>query len=211
MKKTKKFISKQICLPLGKFGSIKICVSGAAAGSCTIDAKVKAQAIGRAIAEEGAILVTGATTGIPFESARGAKEVGGLSVGMSPAATLQEHVNKYRLPTENFDFIIYTGTGYAGRNLLLTRSSDAVIIVCGRIGTLNEFTIAFEDKKIIGILVGSGGITNEIPRILNVAQRGTGHIIYDTDPKKLIKKVVAAVMKKYKHNGLKPTRKKGTF
>src|SRR3989344_5673093 len=186
MKKTKKFISKQICLPLGKFGSIKICVSGAAAGSCTIDAKVKAQAIGRAIADEGAILVTGATTGIPFESARGAKEVGGLSVGMSPAATLQEHVNKYRLPTENFDFIIYTGTGYAGRNLLLTRSSDAVIIVCG-------------------------GITNEIPRILNTAQRGTGGIIYDTDPKRLIKKVVAAVMKKYKHNGLKPTRKKGTF
>lgn len=207
----KKYIAKKICLPLGKFGSIKICVSGAAAGSCTIDAKDKADAVGQAIAAEGAILVTGATTGIPSIAAQGAKKAGGLSVGMSPASTLQEHVNKYRLPTDNFDFIIYTGSGYAGRNLLLTRSSDAVIIVCGRIGTLNEFTIAFEDKKIIGVLVGSGGITNELPRILNTAQRGTGGIIYDTDPKRLIKRVVAAVMKKYKKDGLKKVREKGTF
>ena len=50
--------------------------------------------------------------------------------------------------------IIYTGFNYSGRNLLLVRSSDAVIFGCGRMGTLNEFTITFEDKKPIGILQG---------------------------------------------------------
>ena len=207
----KKFINKRICLPLGQFGSYKICVSGAASGHCTIDAKSKAEDIGQAIAEQGAILLTGATTGIPDSAAKAAKANGGFSLGFSPAATVKEHVNKYRLPTENYDVIVYTGTGYAGRNLLLTRASDAVIIVCGRIGTLNEFTVAFEDHKIIGILVNSGGITNEIPRILNIAQRGTGHIIYDTDPKRLIKKVMQAVSVDYKKNGLKPVRKKGSY
>ena len=207
----KKYISKKICLPVGKFGAFKICVSGAAAGSCTIDAKDKAKEIGRAIAKEGAVLMTGATTGIPYFAAQGMKEIGGLSVGLSPAATVKEHVNKYRLPTENFDLIIYTGTGYAGRNLLLTRASDAVIIVCGRIGTLNEFTIAFEDKKIIGVLVGSGGITNELPDILNVSNRGTGHIIYDTSPDRLVKKIIAAITKSYKKDGLKPVRQRDIY
>ncbi len=207
----KKYITKRICLPLGKFGSFKICVSGAAAGNCTIDAKDKAIAIGRAIADAGAVLLTGATTGIPSEAAQGSKDAGGLSIGLSPAATLKEHVNKYRLPTDHLDLIIYTGAGYAGRNLLLTRSSDAVIIVCGRIGTLNEFTIAFEDKKIIGVLVGSGGITNELPRILHVAQRGTGNVIYDTNPKRLILRVIKKITEVYKKDGLKPTRKKGSF
>lgn len=206
-----KFFSKRICLPLGQFGSFKICVSGAAAGKCSEESREKAQAIGRAIAADGAILLTGATTGIPYEAAKGVKAGGGLSLGFSPAATLKEHVNKYRLPTDSFDVVVYTGTGYAGRNLLLTRASDAVIIVCGRIGTLNEFTVAFEDKKIIGILVGSGGITNEIPRILNIAKRGPGHIIYDTDPKRLIKKVLQAIKADYKKNGLKPVRKKGSY
>ena len=52
------------------------------------------------------------------------------------------------------DLIMYTGSGYSGRNLQLTRTSDAVIVGCGRIGTLNEFTIAFEDNKPIGVLEG---------------------------------------------------------
>ncbi|MBU6447376.1 hypothetical protein KGQ24_00855, partial [Patescibacteria group bacterium] len=97
--------------------------------------------------------------------------------------------------TSNMDIIIYTGFDYSGRNLLLTRSSDAVIEICGRVGTLNEFTIAFEDKKPVGVLLGTGGAVEEIPHILKVAKRGHKNVIYDTDPKRLIKKVLAAVRK----------------
>ena len=134
---------------------IRICVSGAAeTGHCGIDAYDIAKELGKEIIRQGGILTTGATTGFPYWSTMGAKEEKGFSIGLSPAASEREHVNVYRLPLEYLDLIIYTGFGYSGRNLLLTRSSDAVIVGCGRIGTINEFTVAYEDGKPIGILEG---------------------------------------------------------
>ena len=88
------------------------------------------------------------------------------------------------------DLIIYTGFGYSGRNLLLTRASDAVITVCGRIGTLNEFTNAFEDEKPQGVLLGSGGTTDMIPEIIKRAGRGHGKAVFNTDPAKLLDEVI---------------------
>ena len=160
---------------------------------CGPESFKKAYEIGKAIAESGAVLVNGATTGTPYEAARGAKKAGGTVIGLSPAATKKEHVNKYRLPLDYVDLVIYTGFGYAGRNLLLTRSSDAVIVACGRIGTLNEFTIAFEDKKPIGVLTDSGGVINDLDEILEHARRGQKNIIFDADPKRLVKKVLQLV------------------
>ncbi len=144
----------------------KFCVSGAAeTGHCAPDALEKTKELGRLIVKHNGILVTGATTGAPYWAAIGAKEAGGFVVGYSPAASEREHVNKYRLPLDYHDTVVYTGFGYSGRNLLLTRASDAVLITCGRIGTLNEFTIAFEDSKPIGVLTDTG-----IPKTLPVAR-----------------------------------------
>lgn len=78
----------------------------------------------------------------------------------------KEHIKTYRLPTDYFDVIVYTGFNCAGHNLLMTRASEGVIIICGRVGTLNEFTIAFEDRKPIGVLVGSGGIADLVKTII---------------------------------------------
>jgi hypothetical protein len=102
------------------------------------------------------------------------------------------------LPIDYHDLIIYTGFGYSGRNLLLTRSSDAVVTVYGRIGTLNEFTIAFEDKKPQGVLTGTGGTSDELEHILKIAHRGNGKAVFDPDPKTLIKKIVALIHKEEK-------------
>ena len=131
---------------------LKICVSGAAdTGHCAKDALEKAKEIGREIVRHNSVLVTGATHGAPYWAAIGAKEEGGFSIGLSPAASFAAHTKTYRLPTDYFDIIVYTGFEYSGRNLLLTRSSDAIVVVCGRMGTLNEFTIAFEEHKPIRI------------------------------------------------------------
>lgn len=168
----------------------KFVVSGAAETEyCAKDAHKKAEEIGREIVRQEGVLITGATTGMPFWSAKGAKEEGGISIGISPAASLISHIKTYHLPTDYFDFIMFTGFEYAGRNLLLTRMADAVIIVCGRIGTLNEFTIAFEDKKPIGILTETGGMADELSHILEKAHRGSGKVIYDSDPATLIKRL----------------------
>ncbi len=174
----------------------KICVSGAAeTAHCNEAAFEKTKELGREIIRHNGVLLTGATTGAPLWAAEGAKEEGGFSIGISPASSEIEHVRKYRLPTEFFDIIIYTGFGYSGRNLLLTRASDAVIIVCGRMGTLNEFTIAFEDNKPIGILTETGGTADMIEEIVKRAKRGPGKIVYDPDPKTLVEKVLKLVEK----------------
>jgi hypothetical protein len=114
-------------------------------------------------------------------------------IGLSPAASKIAHVKTYRLPTDYHDLIIYTGFNYAGRNLLLTRSADAIITVCGRIGTLNEFTIGFEDQKPMGVLEGSGGMADHIREIVENSHKGPGKVVYSNDPVELVKKVVALI------------------
>ena len=172
----------------------KICVSGAAeTGHCAVDALEKAQVLGQEIAKRGFILVTGATTGVPYWAAKGAKSAGGFVVGFSPAASKLAHVKTYRLPTDYHDVIIFTGFEYAGRNLILARSADAVITICGRIGTLNEFTIAFEDQKPIGILEGSGGMADMLRDIVSKSHRGPGKIAFDSDPKNLLEKLTQLI------------------
>jgi uncharacterized protein (TIGR00725 family) len=176
----------------------KICVSGAAETShCPENATKMAEKLGQEIVWQNGVVVTGATTGMPYWAAKGAKMAGGVSIGLSPAASEIAHIKSYRLPVDYFDLIIYTGFNYAGRNLLLTRASDAVVVTCGRMGTLNEFTIAFEDNKPIGILdlEGDDGTTDMIRDIVKTAKRGPGKIVYDSDPKKLIQKLIPLIDK----------------
>jgi uncharacterized protein (TIGR00725 family) len=177
----------------------KICVSGSAdTSTCTDDAVVKAEKIGGLIAKRNMILVTGATTGIPYWTAKGAKEAGGIVIGLSPAASKMAHINTYRLPTDYHDLIIYTGFEYSGRNLLLTRSADAIITICGRMGTLNEFTIGFEDQKPQGVLTGTGGVCDMLREIVEKARKGGGKVVFSSDPEELLEKVVALIEKEEK-------------
>lgn len=174
----------------------KICVSGAAhTEHCHEDVLEKSKELGREIVRQNGVVVTGATIGVPYWAAIGAKEEGGISIGFSPAASEIAHVKTYKLPTDYFDVIVYTGFEYAGRNLLLTRASDGVIIVCGRMGTFNEFTIAFEDNKPIGILTGTGGTADMIKEIVEKSHRGPGKIIYDSDPKNLVAELIELIRK----------------
>ena len=171
----------------------KIAVSGSASNNCAKGAFKKAYEVGRQIALHGCTLVTGATIGVPEWATRGAKSAGGISIGLSPAVSKQAHVHTYKLPTRYMDLIIYTGFDYSGRNMLMTRASDAVITICGRIGTLNEFTTAFEDRRVVGVLTGTGGIEEDIDHILTLAKRGRKRIVFDNDPKKLVEKVIKTI------------------
>ena len=175
---------------------LKFCISGAAeTGHCAPDALEKTKLLGSEVIRQGGVLVTGATTGAPYWAAIGAKDAGGFVIGVSPAASEREHVKKYRLPIDYHDVIIYTGFGYSGRNLMLTRASDAVLFTCGRMGTLNEFTVAFEDQKPIGVLTATGGMADELEGILKKAHRGPGKVVFDRDPRILVEKIVLLLKK----------------
>ncbi len=175
---------------------LKFCISGAAeTGHCGPNALEKAKELGREIVRQGGILVTGATTGFPLWSAMGAKDAGGISIGLSPAATEKEHLDVYRLPVDYMDLIIYTGFGYQMRDILLTRSTDAVFLGCGRIGTIHEFTVAFEDNKPIGVLEGDWETDEVIRNIWEKSNRPYTKMVFDSDPKKLVEKVIELINK----------------
>lgn len=172
----------------------KICISGAAeTGHCSMGTLQKAEELGREIAKQNIVLLTGATTGTPYWAAKGAKSAGGLVIGFSPASSEAAHVKTYRLPIDYHDDIVFTGFEYSGRNWILTRSADAVIIICGRIGTLNEYTAAFEDNKPIGVLETTGGTADYIRDILEKSYRGFRKTVFSPDPKELLKLVMQQV------------------
>lgn len=149
----------------------QICVSGAAKGESVEEGKFLAAELGIALAKAGHALMTGATVGLPNYAAEAYKKAGGtMSVGISPAASKIEHVMKYRLPTEAYDTIIYTGLHYVGRDALLITSCDAVVSLGGRLGTLHEFTIAMESDTPVGFLQGAGGISDQIKELMELAK-----------------------------------------
>ena len=179
----------------------EIVVSGAAEfNHCCKNIKKLAREVGKEIARQKCNLVTGATTGVPYFSALGCNEAGGFNIGFSPATSEAAHVKSYKLPLSPFDIMIYTGADYAGRNVIMTKSADGVIIICGRMGTLHEFATAFEIQKPIGVLEGSGGTADKIRIIATGPYRGVKKIIYERDPKKLVQKLIAEIKKQKKNN-----------
>lgn len=187
----------------------QICVSGAASGDTVKRSHQLAFDLGRAISEQGKTLLTGATVGLPHYAAMGVLSVPaerrGLSIGFSPASSFREHVATYRLPTKEFDYINFTGMEYVGRDVHLVRSCDAMITVGGRMGSLHELSTALESRKVCGVLLGSGGLADYTPVLLeNIEAPGSKDVIYDTDPERLVEKVIAALDKRYadfEHDG----------
>ena len=180
---------------------ITISVSGAAEiAHCGPSVIPIAKEIGREIARQGAQIITGATSGFPMYAAEGAKEAGGVSFGISPAASKKEHEEVYRLPLKAMDAVIYTGFGFPGRDLMLIRSSDAVVIGCGRIGTINEFAVAFEANMPLGVLVGEWQTDEVIHNIIDSSNRQNPNVIFEKDPKVMIEKLIAMVRKKEDSN-----------
>lgn len=168
-----------------------ICVSGAASGETVKADSDVARAAGAAIAKSGHVLTTGATVGLPYQAAMGASEAGGMSVGFSPAVSLREHLRKYRLPSNCYDFINFTGLHYVGRDLYLVQSSDAIITIGGRFGSLHEFTSALEAHKPCGVLTRSGGTADQIPKLVEALELPDDSlVIYDDDPDRLVKRII---------------------
>lgn len=175
-----------------------ICVSGAASGVTVSQDSLKARQLGEAIAKKGHILTTGATVGLPYYAAVGARAAGGMSIGFSPAVSLREHLRKYRLPSSCFDFINFTGMHYVGRDLYLVQSSDAIITIGGRFGSLHEFTSALEAHKPCAVLSGSGGTADEVPKLLKELEPpNKSLIIFDDDPAKIVDRIIAVLDDKY--------------
>lgn len=171
--------------------ALKIGVMGGATGVMSREHLDKAHQLGRAIAKSGSILITGACPGMPLAAACGAKQEGGTVVGISPGLSLEEHVGKYNSPTDFHDMLIFTGSGLMGREVVNIRSSDIVVIVGGRSGTLGELAIAYDEGRLIGVLTATGGISDMVRDILAACAKDTGsEVVYDAEPERLIEQLL---------------------
>lgn len=147
----------------------------------------KAGALGRAIAARDALLLTGATTGLPYIVGKSGREAGVFHIGVSPAASEREHVERYSLPLDACDTIIYTGFGLKGRNVVLVRSCDVALFTGGSWGTLNEFTIAHDEGRVMGCLTGTGGVADEAERLLQIFPgKANACVLHGDDPTHLL-------------------------
>lgn len=109
-----------------------------------------AEEIGREIAARGALLLTGGTNGVMEAVSRGAKQAGGLVVGILPGDTLD-------VANEYIDIPITTGLSFDYRSLILVHSSDALIMIAGGNGTLGELSAAYMNRKPVVVIEPSGG------------------------------------------------------
>ncbi|MDD4661840.1 MAG: hypothetical protein PHG24_00985 [Candidatus Pacebacteria bacterium] len=166
---------------------------------CTKGTREKAFELGKELAKNKCIVISGATDGIPFVVSCGNREAGGFNLGFSPAISKSEHVKSYKLPLDPYDVIVYTGEDYAGRDVVMTKASEAVIIISGETGTMHEFLTAFETGKVIGVLEGSGGIADGAKKFLEgIRKKPKASIFFSDNPKKLVKEIVLELKKKEK-------------
>lgn len=114
------------------------------AGECDAALEELAEAVGRGIARIGGVLVCGGMSGVMAAACRGAKEAGGVTVGILPGSE-RNQANQY------VDVPVATGMGEA-RNLIIIRTADVLVAVGGSYGTLSEIGFALKmGKRVIGI------------------------------------------------------------
>jgi hypothetical protein len=170
-------------------------VFGSAAGEVDETVVGLARAVGALIAEKGCITLTGGCKGYPYEAILGAKEAGGFTVGVSPATSREEHIKRYNFPTDGFDFLVYAGNGKKGRNVVSLYTADAAIAIAGRIGTLNELTIAYDENRPIGIL-DVPGLAKEFPGLAKKCGKEGAPIIVNQDPRELVEGLLKILNKR---------------
>ena len=173
---------------LSEFPKMVFGVMGSAGGELAEDSRDKIFHLGAEVGRRVYTLVTGVAPGLPHDSVLGAKSEDGLVIGISPAQSFTEHIDRYSSPIRGYDMIVYTGSGLMGREIENIRSCDAVVIVGGRSGTLGEFAIAYDEAKLIGVLEGTGGIADHIDELVQVINKDTGaKVISSSDPVELVR------------------------
>lgn len=181
----------------------KIGIFGSNTGAMNTTLPV-ADELGRILGEHASsvILITGGFGGIPYQVAKKASALGSEVWGFSEA---QDETGQRKLFPGN-DLSLYNKISYLPpgfpflnvdrackkyRNVLSIANCDAGIIISGRWGSLNEFTNLIDLQKVVGVLIGTGGVADELPKLARkISKDGQGDIIFESDPKILIKKIL---------------------
>lgn len=189
----------------------KIGVFGSNAEELETSVIEKAKQIGKELARYKIIIITGASSGLPYHAAQEAAKKGAEIWGYSPVSNVE---NQKRF-APNDDISIYKKLIFVPkifllsnnlesskkyRNVVSTATCDAGIIISGRWGTLNEFTNLYDMGKIIGVLTGTRGVADELPTLTQkISKKSKAKIIFSSSPKELVKKVIKELKSRTKN------------
>jgi len=164
-----------------------------------------AREIGRVLAAAEAIVITGACSGLPYQAAHAAAELGADVWGFSPVRSIEEQrrftpqddlsiYSRLIYPPDSFPFADDPLVCKKYRNVISTAHCDAGIIISGRWGTLNEFTNLVDFGKITGVLTNTGAIADELPGLTGrIRKEPSSTVIFDHEPQRLVERVLAAL------------------
>lgn len=137
--------------------------------------------LGASIARSGCDLLTRACAGLTHTAVLGARSAGGRVIGISPAASLEEHAQLFAAPWRDYDLLIFTGPGTTAHELIHLRSSDVIVLVGGAAATFDELALACAEGKLVGVL-GSSRSSTEPPE--------ESAFICDDDPERLVARLL---------------------
>jgi uncharacterized protein (TIGR00725 family) len=160
---------------------VQVLVIGSDGDHCPQTTYDAAKEVGAQIAARNAITVTGGLGGVMEAACRGAKEKGGMVVGIIPNEDMS-YANPY------CDIIIPTGIGFA-RNFITAYSADVAIVVGGGAGTYIEACVAYQKGKPIVALTGTGGTADKIADTF-LDDRKTVKVISASSPKDAVEQAL---------------------
>ena len=138
-------------------------VSVIGAGECTPEQAQLAEEVGRLLAENGVVLVSGGRSGVMEAACRGAQHAGGITIGLLPGSDISDG-NQY------LTVALPTGLGHA-RNALVALAGSAIISIGGGCGTLSEIGFALKTgRRVITLKSWSMKDSNDEPAPVIVAQ-----------------------------------------
>jgi hypothetical protein len=162
----------------------QILVIGFGKDHCTKVAYDAAYRVGSEIAKAGAVLITGGLGGVMEASSRGAKERGGLVIGIIPQ-------NDKHASNGYCDVVVATGLGFA-RDFLTAYSADAIVVVGGGVGTLIEMSVAYQMGIPIVALKGSGGMADQFAD-KHIDEHLIEKILGEDSPEKAVSKAFSLI------------------
>lgn len=173
--------------------------------------------LGRALAAQGCLVITGGCTGMPYVVAQEAARHGAEVWGFTPERDRESQQRAY--PDD--DISIYTRLVYVPqnyrelfffppaaqeldhaarlkyRNVVSTINCEAGIIISGGWGTLNEFTNLIYDGKPIGVLSGTGGLADELPSWFpRLRKKSDSVVLFEADPQRLVAALLAELQRR---------------
>lgn len=167
----------------------------------------KARRLGRELTKQDVILITGVASGLPYEVVWSAAKAGSTIEGFSPCVDLESQKKE----TPEQDLTIYKKITFVPkdspfanninvcrkyRNVNSTANCHAGIIISGRWGTMNEFTNLFDMGKVIGVLTTTGGVADELPRLMKkISKKTNAVVIFSDSPRVLVRKVLGELRK----------------